>query len=197
MYRTGHGPTGMSASTSLARVFKCCFFILQFAGLQECRISLSLRKRRQGNSEELLPQEVYMAAERLVDSGAFEYGVRYITAPHRLTPLQDADSPSCVFTLCTLDTSIITSLSQFVIVHTTGANGPGFCTRQRRPQEECSEENVDLRACRNDSFCTASCRCWNGMQEVETDIEQFNGTVISEQGIYILALQMRLILTCS
>ena len=55
--------------------FKCCSFILQIFGLGDCDIEISLgRKRRQVNSEELLPQEAYAAAGKLVDSGVFQYG---------------------------------------------------------------------------------------------------------------------------
>lgn len=55
--------------------FKCCTSFIQFFGLNSCGISLGQRKRRQDDSEERLPPEVFTAAERLMNSGIFEYGM--------------------------------------------------------------------------------------------------------------------------
>ena len=60
-------------------------------------------------------------------------------------------------------------------------DGPRYCREQQRRQEECSE-SVDMRACRDDNFCTANCSCWDGEIERVNDIEQFTGDDITEQG---------------
>lgn len=66
------------------------------------------------------------------------------------------------------------------------SSGPEFCEPDDDEVDFCNgledEDFADDRGCEPDEFCTSPCQCWDGEMQRVTDIEEFTGITIQDQG---------------